>query len=153
MMQPMINPSYFNQYPNYNSQNYYSNPPMSTIQNMGISGRYVNNFEEITANDVPMDGKSALFIKNDLSEIEARAWTPNGMINRIVFKPVIEQKPQNVLPNSEMGQNGAFNDLQSEIRVLSDKIERLMKGVGVYESDSNASGTSESTTVSGKSGK
>ncbi len=64
MMQPMVNPNYFNQYPNYAAQNYYSNPPMQNpAPYVGISGRYVNTFEEITANDVPMDGKSALFMK------------------------------------------------------------------------------------------
>lgn len=125
-MQPMVNPNYFNQYPNYAAQNYYSNPPMQNpAPYMGISGRYVNTFEEITANDVPMDGKSALFIKNDMSEIEARAWTPNGMINRIVFKPVLPKTQQNVSADTEIGQNGAYSALQSEIRVLSEKIDNL----------------------------
>lgn len=55
-------------------------------------GRFVNDFNEVTANDVPMDGKWALFPKSDLSEIQARAWSPEGKIIPIVFKPVIEEK-------------------------------------------------------------
>lgn len=52
----------------------------SVYQSVSLSGRSVNDFSEISANDVPMNGSCAYFPKNDLSEIQIRRWTPQGTI-------------------------------------------------------------------------
>lgn len=108
-MQPFVNPNYFNPYQNY--MNY--NNPYSVQNNLGqsyqqqvqsIAGRSVNSFEEIVANDVPMDGRSALFPKNDLSEIQVRQWSADGKIQVTTYKPFLDQnesQANNVSINSE----------------------------------------------------
>ena len=63
-------------------------------QPQGIIGRSVNDFSEITANDVPMDGRSAVFPKNDMSEIQVRTWGNDGKIITTSYKPILEHKNQ-----------------------------------------------------------
>ena len=46
-------------------------------QFQGLSGKVVDAVEQITANDVPMDGSFAIFPKKDMSEIYLKSWTPN----------------------------------------------------------------------------
>lgn len=85
-MQPYINPYLFsNPYlsgSGNNMQTQAMNYPQAQNsyqqQMLGIAGRYVNDFNEITANDVPMNGSPAIFAKNDRSEIQMREWSPNG---------------------------------------------------------------------------
>lgn len=106
-MQPYVNPNYFNPYLNNPYQNYnnlYSAQNNLQQQVQSISGRVVNSFEEIVANDVPMDGRSALFPKNDLSEIQVRQWSADGKIQVTTYKPILEQnesQANNVSINSE----------------------------------------------------
>ena len=63
-------------------------------QPQGIIGRTVNDFSEITANDVPMDGRSAIFPKNDMSEIQVRTWGNDGKIITTSYKPILEHQNQ-----------------------------------------------------------
>ena len=51
-------------------------------QHLGLNGAIVDDFGVISANDVPMDGNGAIFIKKDGSEIQLRNWTANGKIGR-----------------------------------------------------------------------
>lgn len=57
---------------------------------MGIAGKVINRPEEITINDVPMDGNIAVFPKNDLSEVLIKKWNANGSILTLKFTPFIE---------------------------------------------------------------
>ena len=61
-------------------------------QPQGIIGRAVNDFSEITANDVPMDGRSAVFPKNDMSEIQVRTWGNDGKIITTSYMPILEHQ-------------------------------------------------------------
>lgn len=106
-MQPYVNPNYLNQYQPNNYLNPYSNyglqnnnPYLSNqyqpqaqvpVQAQSIIGRVVNSFDDIVANDVPMDGRSAVFPKNDLSEIQIRQWSADGKIQVTTYKPILEQ--------------------------------------------------------------
>ena len=92
-MQPFINPYLFSNpiYGNYGqqmSQNVVTQP----MQTVGISGRYVNDFSEINASDIPMNSP-AIFAKADKSEIQLREWNANGQITTKVYKTVV---PRNV---------------------------------------------------------
>ena len=58
-------------------------------QPIGLNGKVVDTIEQITANDVPMDGSVAIFPKKDMSEIYLKSWTPNGTIATVVYHPVI----------------------------------------------------------------
>ena len=66
-------------------------------QPVGISGRMVQSVENINANEVPMDGSMAFFPKQDMSEIYVKAWNADGKIRTVVYKPQIEDKPQQVV--------------------------------------------------------
>lgn len=56
-----------------------------------IPGRLVNNLDEITPQEVPMDGSVSLFPQNDYSAIYAKTWTKDGTIATVKFVP---EQPQ-----------------------------------------------------------
>lgn len=102
--------------------------PVQTQQLMGISGRIVRSVEQITANEVPMDGSVAFFPKQDLSEIYAKQWDADGTIKTAIYRPVMDkdvntqeddQKQQITIPDDV---TQAFMDRFDE---LSNKMEQL----------------------------
>lgn len=62
-------------------------------QQAGLNGKVVQAVEQITANDVPMDGSVAVFPKQDMSEIYAKSWNADGTIRTIVYKPYTASQP------------------------------------------------------------
>ena len=70
-------------------QNLYSQQPQNRFQS--IPGRLVNNLDEITPQEVPMDGSVSLFPQNDYSAIYAKTWTKDGTIATVKFIP---EQPQ-----------------------------------------------------------
>lgn len=103
-------------------------------QQLGISGKYVNDFSEITASDVPMGGQPSVFIKNDRSEMQMREWSPNGQIVTTLYKPYIEPKQEDISNLSTIPQTPLF-DAKSEViepiferlSQLEDKLDKLSK--------------------------
>lgn len=103
----MINPYQQMSYPQFNSpymermnytQQYQQNLqpvqqqsiPVQTQQPMGIAGRTVQSVEQITANEVPMDGSLAFFPRQDMTEIYAKQWNADGTIKTVIYRPVID---------------------------------------------------------------
>lgn len=151
-MQPYVNPNYFNQNPyqnNFNQpmpiqnpyadrmaqlQNYQQSlqqPQIPQNQPQGIIGRVVNDFNEITANDVPMNGVSAVFPKSDMSEIQLRTWAANGTIQTITYKPILEQNQaegKNIPQNDFTALNEGINAFREEISERFDRLEKSMGG-------------------------
>ena len=70
-------------------QNYMNNAPNQTQPT--LVGKVVGDFTEIVANDVPMDGRSAIFPKYDMSEIQVRSWGADGKIKTTSYKPISAQ--------------------------------------------------------------
>lgn len=62
-------------------------------QQAGLNGKVVQAVEQITANDVPMDGSIAVFPKQDMSEIYTKSWNADGTIRTIVYKPYTASQP------------------------------------------------------------
>lgn len=92
------------------------------IQSNMIIGKIVNDFSELTANDVPMNGSAAFFPKADGSELQVRNWTPNGTIQTIVYRPV---QPENQSEGANIPQVD-FNALNDDVRALrKDILARL----------------------------
>lgn len=117
-MYPNINP-----FQNQMFQNYMMQAPQNApYQPAGISGKYVNDFNEITANDVPMNGSPSVFLKNDRSEIQIREWNPNGQIVPRLYRAVeiVEQAPQD--PKDDYS-----NLIIERLTALEDKIDKLSK--------------------------
>lgn len=121
--------------PYMNYGNYYQ--PYSGIQpqvpnqfvQSGIAGKVVNDFNEIVANDVPMNGSYAFFVKNDMSEIQARAWSADGKIIPIVFKPYFAQQPNNVTTEAKQGLFGADSDVTDTFMKRFDDIQARLDAI------------------------
>lgn len=57
--------------------------------------KIVNRLEDITPNDVPMDGTSGIFPLSDNSAIYVKSWNTDGTIKTIKYVPEeIESEPQ-----------------------------------------------------------
>ena len=106
-----------------NYQGYFMNNGMyqqPMYQAMGLNGKVVDNFNMITANDVPMDNFGAIFVKVDGSEIQRKFWDRNGRIVTAVFKPDVDGNT-NSQPNTESALEGVLKDINS-------KLDELIKG-------------------------
>ena len=98
-------------------------------QPQGIIGRTVNDFSEITANDVPMDGRSAIFPKNDMSEIQVRTWGNDGKIITTSYKPILEHQNQMAdisILESEKLKIGLSDDVTDAFMKRFDDIEKRL---------------------------
>lgn len=76
------------QTPGYSGFNNFQRPVIPPT----IPGRLVVNADEITPQEVPMDGSVSLFPQNDYSCIYAKTWTKEGTIATMKFIP---EQPQN----------------------------------------------------------
>lgn len=107
------------------SQQYQYTPPVQ-VQTPNLNGRTVNNFNEITANDVPMNGGIAIFPKADLSEIEVRQWNANGTISTRSFKPTLIESGTNTQQSENNADLGQIEGLWQGIIDRLDNIEKLI---------------------------
>lgn len=92
---------------------------------IGINGAVVEDFGIITANDVPMDGNGAVFIKRDGSEIQIRNWTANGTIATSVFKPVKMEDMSKTSDNLPNGLEALYTTFEDKFNQLFNKIDKL----------------------------
>lgn len=99
---------------------------------VGLNGKMVDVVDQITANDVPMDGSVAIFPKKDMSEIYLKSWTPNGTIATVVYHPVMEE-PSNSAPvrdNLKIGLSDEVTEIfMQKFDELANKIEELEKSM------------------------
>ena len=131
-------------YPNYSMTNYmYQQPiqnpymPQMPMQNIGLNGRIVDDFNSITANDVPMDNFGAIFVKADGTEVQRKVWDKNGRIITVPFKAVtggFDSQPNNLSEAANNFDMKAFNEvvdgLNSKIDKLSERIDAMLKPKG-----------------------
>lgn len=107
MPQPIMNPNYYNpqyrtpmygqfmpQQEQFQPQQYMQQPQQNAVQ---MYGRIVPAQECIAPNEVPMDGNTAFFPKQDMSEIYAKSWGADGKIYTRLYKPVLEDNDNNSL--------------------------------------------------------
>lgn len=80
-------------YPNNGYRNAWGNQNgfMTRPNYQVLSGRVINNSDEITPQEVPMDGSVSLFPQQDYSCIYAKTWTKEGTIATMKFVP---EQPQ-----------------------------------------------------------
>lgn len=102
-------------------------------QSIGLNGKMVDTVEQITANDVPMDGSVAIFPKKDMSEIYLKSWTPNGTIATVVFKPILEAQENNSISTPTEMKIGMDNEVtevfMQRFDELKTKLEELEKSM------------------------
>lgn len=90
-------------------------------QQIGLNCRVVDDFNTIVANDVPMDGNGAIFMKRDGSEIQWRNWESNGTIITTPYKPILDQ---NITEQSNIPQMD-FTGLNEDVRALREDIKDM----------------------------
>lgn len=124
-MQPYVNPYLFSNptFGNYGQPQFQQQPIQQPMQQIGISGRYVNDFGEISASDIPMNGP-AIFAKNDRSEIQLREWNPNGQIVTTSYKAIVEEAPAPV-KESVFKPETVLDPIFSKLTELEEKIDKL----------------------------
>ena len=134
---PYQMPMYQQQYPQHMAQQQYMDR-MAQLQSMqqglqlqpvpntipGLTGRVVDDFSVITANDVPMDGNGAIFVKSDGSEIQVRNWTAQGTIATSQFKPVVGTQADNVVPGAEKRPDEHFQEFTMAFMQRFDGLEQ-----------------------------
>lgn len=144
--QPYSMNNYQQPYQTYNQQSFYSQPmqnpqmdrynqlqamqqslqPVQPQQNYpGLFGRIVDDFSLITANDVPMNGGGAVFIKKDGSEIQIRSWTANGTIATTSYSPILESNNAEANISTPSETELKFGELATLIGAVSDKVDSL----------------------------
>ena len=101
--------------------------PQMQMQPVGISGKYVNDFNEITASDIPMNSP-AIFAKNDRSEIQIREWNPNGQITTTQYKVVIDKPQEKAEPlQPKFDFDEVLKPVIEKLAELEEKIDKLPK--------------------------
>jgi len=137
---PNYQPLYGNQYQSFQSPYQQQNMvqaqpqmqlPQQQFQQMpvGLNGRIVDDFSTLNANDVPMDGNGAVFIKRDASEIQWRNWAANGTIVTTSYKPILEQNNQEGANIPQMDFNGLYDDVKALRGEIAERFDRLEKSM------------------------
>lgn len=116
-------------YPQFQPMQTYNQPNQSV--NRTIFGRVINSENDITPNEVPMDGSVSLFPMADYSKIFAKQWNPDGTIKTTVF--VIDAQPDSAT------QSQSFED---EMRDRLDHLESLITRQNKYRKPYHKNGTS-----------
>ena len=134
MMQPYLNPNYFNQYnqmPNpymdrmAQLQQYQQSlqQPVSQAQ-MSAMGKIVDSIDVVKATDIPMDGNSYYFPKADGTEVYCKQWLQNGTTRILTFKPVLEDNPNNVSSDTEKLKISISDEVTEAFMKRFDELEK-----------------------------
>ena len=133
-MQPQFNP-YLQRMENL-QQFQQAIQPMSPTQMSGTNqfnpfGKIVESMDMVKVADIPMDGNMYYFPKADGTEIYSKQFMPNGQTRILIFKPVSESEPNDVSTEVEKSKFDTLEQflqgIQSEVRTLSDKIDKISK--------------------------
>lgn len=123
-MQPYNNyltPMYSNQF-----QAQYQPQYQPMMQSNNIVGKFVQNQEVISANDVPMNGTPAIFPKSDMSEIYVKSWNANGTIDTMTFTRLFDVQTVNSSSESQKSVNDPFNELREAFEKRFDALEKRL---------------------------
>lgn len=140
MMQPYLNPNYFNQY--NQMQNPYmdrmaqlqqyqqslqqplTQTQMSGANQMSALGKMVDSIDVVKATDIPMDGNTYYFPKADGTEVYCKQWLQNGTTRILTFKPVFEDNPKNVSSDTEKLKISISDDVTDIFMKRFDELEK-----------------------------
>lgn len=109
-----VNPNGNYQSPGYSGFNNFQRLPIPSV----IPGRLVHNLDEITPQEVPMDGSVSLFPQNDYSAIYAKTWTKDGTIATVKFIP---EQSQTAAP-----QKSPIEERLDKIDQRFDRLEKML---------------------------
>ena len=83
--------------------------------------------ENIVANDVPMDGSVAIFPMQDMSSIFVKSWGADGKIATIVFKPVLNDNPNNLPSDAEKAKFDLSDEATAVFMKRFDELEQKIE--------------------------
>ena len=140
MMQPYLNPNYFNQYNQMQNpymdrmaqlQQYQQNlqqplqpSQMSVSNQMSALGKIVDSIDVVKATDIPMDGNSYYFPKADGTEVYCKQWLQNATTRILTFKPVFEDDPNNVSSDTEKLKISISDEVTEAFMKRFDELEK-----------------------------
>ena len=140
MMQPYLNPNYFNQYNQMQNpymdrmaqlQQYQQSlqqplPPtqMSGANQMSALGKIVDSIDVVKATDIPMDGNVYYFPKADGTEVYCKQWLHNGTTRILTFKPVFEDDTNNLSSDTEKLKISLSDDVTDVFMKRFDELEK-----------------------------
>lgn len=116
--------------PNYQTQNQYQGfqpvQQVQTFNNQLINGKIITKLEDITANDVPMDGSEAIFPLADKSKIYIKQWNANGTISTVEYLPQISNETSNVSNSTLCIEKEVLSGLQEKLTHIDEQISKLV---------------------------
>lgn len=137
MPQPIMNPNYFNpqyrtpmygqfmpQQEQFQPQQFMQQPQQNAVQ---MYGRIVPAQECIAPNEVPMDGNTAFFPKQDLSEIYAKSWGADGKIYTRLYKPASDADPSNLPSDTEKAKIDLSDEATAVFMKRFDELEQKIE--------------------------
>ena len=143
MMQPYLNPNYFNQYQQMQNpymdriaqlQNYQQSlqqpmlpTQMSGTNQMSALGKMVDSIDVVKATDIPMDGNTYYFPKADGTEVYCKQWLQNGTTRILTFKPVFDDNPNNLSSDTEKLKISLSDDVTEVFMKRFDEIEKRIE--------------------------
>ena len=134
-MQPQYNP-YMQRMENLQQFQQALQQPMPPTQMSGANqfnpfGKIVESMDIVKVTDIPMDGNMYYFPQADGQAIYGKKFLQNGQTQILAFKPISESEPSNVSTEIEKSKFDTLNEflegIQSEVRSLSNKIDKISK--------------------------
>lgn len=92
-----------------------------SIQPNYLQGRIVGNEQEIVSGEVPNDGSFAVFVKDDLKTIWAKAWMGDGLIHTNVYQKVEEDAPE----KQHNDQNLVFQTILEKLDSIEARVAKI----------------------------
>lgn len=113
----------------------YQQPIVQQLPQSNIQGKIVDNVDVVKATDIPLDGSTSYFPLTDGSAIVTKKLGINGISEIQIYKPVVEDKKEEVKVNSnyltieDLDKRLEKLDNSELLDVLSDDIKNLTKEV------------------------
>ena len=108
----------------FQPQQFMQQPQQNAVQ---MYGRIVPAQECIAPNEVPMDGNTAFFPKQDLSEIYAKSWGADGKIYTRFYKPVLDADPNNLPSDTEKAKFDLSDEATAVFMKRFDELEQKIE--------------------------
>lgn len=94
-----------------------------------LSTQFVDDFENISVNSIPMDNNGALFVKRDGTEIQMKRWNSNGQIVSTSYLPQIQNSVANSSTDNEKSKFGLSEDFvatfNEQMQAVMDRLDML----------------------------
>lgn len=123
--------------PMYQQPQAMNNQSQMTNQNrpQGILGRMISDPNEITPQEIPMDGSISMFPMQDGSAVYGKFWDSNGQIKTIRFVPENVDQPQQ--------QSDPFAAINSRLDSIEGLLKQRQKPYHKQYRKNNQNGSSE----------